>query len=411
MSGALIINYVKQSAMKAYNFLLILVIFLLVSCSPRKETKEPSINVMAYYVPADNYMPDELPLHQLTHIIFSFTKVIDGKMQFQNPEKSDSILHLLVDQKKKYPDLKVMVACGGWGAGGFSDMALTDSSRTRFAKSVVEFIERFRLDGLDMDWEYPGIGSAGIKFRKEDKRNFTLLMKSLREHLNQLDREQTLTFASAGWERYYDFIELNEVMKYVDYMNIMTYDQITYTSPFTGHHTCQGYIEWEDVKDTPFGKFILSKQEEMEKSGFSWHPQSVERIVEYCLEQGVKPNQMVTGAAFYGRSWKGVHPENNGLYQPVSGPHFGWSAYREIREKYEDKNGYERFWDKTAKAPYLYNRTDSIFFTYDDTTSVRIKAEYAMEKKLGGIMFWELGNDTKEPESLLDAIYQEAVKE
>jgi chitinase len=31
-----------------------------------------------------------------------------------------------------------------------------------------------------------------------------------------------------------------------------------------------------------------------------------------------------------------------------------------------------------------------------------------MDKGLGGIMFWELGNDTKEEGSLLDAIYKAA---
>ncbi|SMO64818.1 chitinase [Saccharicrinis carchari] len=393
--------------MKKNIIILTFLFAVLLSCrQSQTSTQVPSINIMAYYVPAENYMPDQLPLHQLTHIIFSFTHVIDGKMQFRNPAKSDSILQLLVDQREKYPNLKVMVACGGWTAGGFSDMALTDSSRTRFAKSVTEFIERFELDGLDMDWEYPGMGVAGIKYREEDKQNFTLTMKCLREHLDQIERKQTLTFASAGWQRYYDFIELNEVMKYVDYMNIMTYDQISYTSPFTGHHTCQGYIGWNDIEETPFGKYMMSRKEEWEKRGINWHPRSVEHIVDFCIEQGVKPEQLVTGAAFYGRSWKGVEPENNGLYQPVGGSHIGWCAYREIREKYEAKNGYERFWDSTAKAPYLYNKTDSIFFTYDDTVSVRLKAEYAMEKNLGGIMFWELGNDTKEPQSLLNSIYQ-----
>jgi chitinase len=132
--------------------------------------------------------------------------------------------------------------------------------------------------------------------------------------------------------------------------------------------------------------------------------------VDFVIEQGVDPQQLVTGTAFYGRSWKGVLPENNGLYQPVGGSHIGWCAYRDIREKYEDKNGFERFWDATAKAPYLYSKTDSIFFTYDDTTSVRIKAEYAAKKNLAGIMFWELGNDTKEPESLLNSIYKELTK-
>lgn len=388
-----------------------LIVFLLISCKNKQPSNQlPKVNIMAYYVPSENNMPDQLPLDQLTHIIFSFTQIIDGKMQFQRPETSDSTLQQLVNQKKKHPNLKVMVACGGWTADGFSDIALTDSSRNRFAKSVAEFIKRFELDGLDMDWEYPGMGSAGIKYRKEDKQNFTLTMKCLREHLDQIGRKQTLTFASAGWIRYYNHIELNEVMKYADYMNVMTYDQVTYLSPYTGHHTPQGYIGWNDIEETPFGKYRLNKKEKMEKNKTNWHPRSVEHIVNYCITQGVNPKQLVTGAAFYGRSWKGVPPEKNGLYQPVSGSHIGWCTYQEIRAKYEDKNGYERFWDSTAKAPYLYNKTDSIFFTYDDTLSVKLKAEYAIEKNLGGVMFWELGNDTKEPQSLLNSIYQTVTK-
>ena len=367
---------------------------------------EPAINVMAYYVPAENYPPEDLPLEQLTHIIFSFTNVIDGEMRFRNPDKAGPILERLVAQREQHPGLKVMVACGGWTAGGFSDMALTDSSRTRFAESAAAFIKQYDLDGMDMDWEYPGIGEAGIDYRAEDTHNFTLLMQALREKLDALDRDQTLTFASAGWEQYYDYIELNEVLKYADYMNVMTYDQITYVSPYTGHHTNQGRIEPEDIANTPFGKWQLNEKMDIDGRKFTWHPRSVEYIVDYCLERGVAPGQIVTGAAFYGRSWKGVPPQNNGLYQPVSGPHIGWSAYRDIREKYEEKNGYVRYWDSVAEAPYLYSESDSIFFTYDDTTSVRLKAEYAMEKNLGGIMFWELGNDTKEPESLLNAIYK-----
>ncbi|WP_116128296.1 glycoside hydrolase family 18 protein [Lewinella sp. IMCC34183] len=384
----------------------ILLVLLLLSARQPVGAPEPAINVMAYYVPADGYMPEDLPLEQLTHIIFSFTNVIDGEMRFRNPEKSVPILERLVRERNKHPNLKVMVACGGWMAGGFSDMALTDSTRTRFAASALAFIERYGLDGMDMDWEYPGIGSAGIKYRKEDTHNFTLLMKALREHLDRLDRPQTLTFASAGWEQYYDFIELNEVMKYADYMNVMTYDQITYVSPYTGHHTNQGRIERADLEGTPFGDYQLDRKMDIDGTEFTWHPRSVEYIVDYCIKRGVDPRQIVTGAAFYGRAWKGVPPENNGLYQPVGGSHIGWSAYRDIRSEYEGKNGYVRYWDSTALAPYLYSAADSIFFTYDDTTSVRIKAEYAMENNLGGIMFWELGNDTHEKESLLNAIYR-----
>ncbi|WP_273275679.1 glycoside hydrolase family 18 protein [Maribacter polysiphoniae] len=360
--------------------------------------------VMAYYVPEKDYRPDELPLHQLTHIIYSFTNVIDGKMQFRDAE-NEAKLKALVAERKKHPNLKVMVACGGWGADGFSDMAHTPENRKRFVQSVLEFNTKYELDGLDIDWEYPAIPAANTGARPEDKENFTLLMKALREGLDTLKRDQTLTFASAGWKRYYNNVEITEVMKYVDYMNVMTYDQIGATSPYTGHHTALGLVELDDVKDTPAAAFIASRREEMKKRGYTYEPRSVERIVDFCIAQGVAPEQIVIGCAFYGRAWKGVPPENNGLYQSNKGSYIGWSAYNQIRKEFESNKNYKRYWDPVAKAPYLYSEKDSVFISYDDTVSVALKTAYAKQKKLAGIMFWELGNDTKEANSLLNAIY------
>ena len=388
-------------------------IFLLLAlalfcCTPnRKElsVQENPFAIMAYYVAEKEYRPDQLPLEKLTHIIFSFTHVIDGEMKFGN-EQSAEKLKLLVAQKKNHPHLKVMIACGGWGADGFSDMAHTAENRAKFVNSAISFIEEHQLDGLDIDWEYPGIPAAGTKHRKEDKQNFTLLMKALREKMNTLDRQQILTFASAGWKPYYDNIEIEEVMKHVDYINVMTYDQIIATSPYTGHHTALGWIREEDIAKYPYGKYMADRKEEMAKQGRKWEPQSVEKIVAFCIENGIKPSQIVIGAAFYGRAWKGVHPDQNGLYQPNGGPYIGWSAYHQIREEFEGKNGFQRHWDSVAKAPFLYNTTDSIFISYDDTVSVRLKTKYAMDQNLGGIMFWQLGNDTKEENSLLDKIYE-----
>lgn len=195
--------------------------------------QDPPIVVMAYYVAEKEYNPSALPLHQLTHIIFSFTNVIDGEMKFGNDEAAEK-LKQLVAQRTTQPHLKIMIACGGWGADGFSDMAHTAENRRKFVQSVIKFNEEFQLDGLDIDWEYPGIPAAKTMARKEDKQNFTLLMKELREGLNTLDRQQTISFASAGWKPYYKNIEVTEVMKYVDFINVMTYDQIGYTAPVTG---------------------------------------------------------------------------------------------------------------------------------------------------------------------------------
>jgi chitinase len=327
-------------------------------------------------------------------------------MKFRNPESAGEKLRQLVLQKERNPDLQVMIACGGWGADGFSDMALTLESRQKFVQSAKAFIEDYQLDGLDIDWEYPSISGAGTMARDEDKENFTSLMQELRAALDQIDRPQTLTFASAGWKRYYENVELDKVMPYVDYMNVMTYDQVGGSSPYTGHHTALGLITEEDMAGTPAMIYLESRREEMAKRGYTWEPRSAEKIVDFCIDHGVDPAQIVIGAAFYGRAWKGVHPDDNGLYQKNGGAHIGWSAYHQIRREFETDPNYKRFWDPIAKAPFLFSEADSIFISYDDTVSVRLKTHYAIEKELGGIMFWELGNDTKENNGLLDAIYK-----
>ena len=392
-------------------FLGVILTFSFITLDTNKTILNNQTNVvMAYYVPEKDYQPEKLPLNQLTHIIYSFTNVIDGEMKFRDAENGEK-LKSLVAQRKNHPGLKVMIACGGWGADGFSDMAHTPENRNKFVQSVIEFNRAFDLDGLDIDWEYPGIPAANTGARPEDKQNFTLLMKELREGLNTLQRDQTLTFASAGWKRYYNNVDIKEVMTFVDYMNVMTYDQIGATSPYTGHHTALGLIELEDIKDTPAMVFIESRREEMKKRGYTYEPRSVERIVDFCIDNGVDPKQIVIGAAFYGRAWKGVPPENNGLYQSNGGSYIGWSAYHQIRKEFEPNKKFTRYWDPIAKAPYLYNAKDSIFISYDDTVSVRLKTSYAQKKKLAGIMFWELGNDTKDKNSLLKAIYDASQKE
>jgi chitinase len=374
--------------------------------SSAKSVSEPVI--MAYYVPERDYEPELIPVEKLTHIIYSFTHVIDGEMKFGNPEDAGPKLAALVKQKERNPNLKVMIACGGWGADGFSDMALTPESRAKFINSAREFIQTYQLDGMDMDWEYPGISGAGTKARPEDTKNFTELMKGLREMLDTFEQAKLLTFASAGWKRYYDFIELKEVMKYAHYTNVMTYDQVSGESIYTGHHTPLGDVKSEHIAGTPFHAHLDS----LNKSGENLdpHPRSAQKIVDFLIGQDVDPKQIVIGGAFYGRVWEGVPATNNGLYQLSGDIHIGWMAYHHIRDTYEKDSNFQRYWDDKAQAPYMYNAKEGLLLSYDDTVSVALKTRYAMEKGIGGIMFWELGNDTKEEGSLLDAIYKEAHK-
>jgi chitinase len=224
-------------------------------------------------------------------------------------------------------------------------------------------------------------------------------MCELRQELDKISEDQVLTFAAAGWEGFFEHIELGKVMQCVTYMNIMTYDNVTGGSPYTAHHTNLGWVKKEDLAGTPAD---LKMQEEGDTLG----PSSAEKIISFLIDRGANPGQLVIGGAFYGRAWKGVSPENNGLYQMNRGAWSGSARYSNIRENIENKNGFVRYWDTVAKAPYLYNPADSVFISYEDTVSIRLKTRYASDNGMGGIMFWQLAGDT-EKNGLVDAIYAE----
>ncbi|NJO13057.1 MAG: hypothetical protein HC872_05855 [Gammaproteobacteria bacterium] len=119
------------------------------------------------------------------------------------------------------------------GGGGFSDAALSAASRAAFAASAVALLREHALDGLDLDWEYPGQSTAGIKSRPEDKQNFTLLLAAVRQQLDRAStrgRDFLLTIASAHG-RYFDHTEMDKLHVHLDWINVMTYDFVTGSAP------------------------------------------------------------------------------------------------------------------------------------------------------------------------------------
>jgi chitinase len=320
-------------------------------------------------------IPTVIHPEKLTHINFAFARIINGRAALEN-EAVASSLKALRALKDKNPRLKVIVSVGGWTAEGFSDAALTDASRRTFARSAVELLREYALDGIDLDWEYPGQGVAGIKYRAEDKHNFTLLLKTLRQ---QLDAESAargrtagdrylLTIASADRE-YFDHTEMDKLHVYLDWINMMTYDFFNSLTPTTGHHAGLYRSELAAAKD-----------------------RDANAAVRQHLAAGIPAGKLVVGVAFYGRAFAGVTPLNNGLNQPYE-RYEADHSYAELEERFIGKHEFVRYWDERAQAPYLWNSATRTFITYDDPQSIEIKTRYAKKNHLGGIMFWELSQD------------------
>ena len=322
---------------------------------------------------------EEIDAEKLTHINYAFVNVKDSMAFLTNLKTDSTNFRLLNGLKKINPDLKIVISIGGWSwSENFSDAVLTPTSRKLFAKSSVDIVRQYNLDGVDIDWEYPAMrGEEGNVYRPEDKQNFTLMFREIRAELDKLEAERgrkyLLTAAVGGSKSFVNNTEMAEVAKILDYILIMTYD---YGGKTVAHHT------------------NLYPSKGMENSS------SAHKSVMDFMEGGVPAHKIGLGAAFYGKSREAESAEKNGLNQPqVSGSKATagqGGGYTKMKNEFINKNGYTRYWDRHAKAPYLFNPETKVFITYDDERSIRMKAKYIRKYKLAGIFFWEYFSDPEE---------------
>jgi chitinase len=330
-------------------------------------------------------VPPVIHAEKLTHLNFAFAHIdATHRVTLDSPGTGPSLLGLQA-LKTRNPQLKIILSVGGWQAEGFSDAALTDSSRRDFADSAARLLREYSLDGIDLDWEYPGQGVAGIKYRPEDKHDFTLLLQTVRATLDSQSAAQKrtggnrylLTIAAADRE-YLDYTEMDQAHVYLDWINLMSYDFFNSLTATTGQHAGLYRSEHALPRD-----------------------RNADSAVTQYLVAGVPADKIVLGVAFYGRGFAGVSARNNGVNQPYE--HFeGEHSYQELAEKFIGKQGFVRFWDARAQAPYLWNEKSQVFITYDDPQSIAVKARYVLAHRLGGIMFWELSQDRDD--ELLDVV-------
>jgi chitinase len=312
--------------------------------------------------------------NKLSVINYAFVDIKDNRAWLHR-EATDTInFRRLNELKKQNPALKVVISIGGWTwSGKFSDAVLTDTSRAAFAASAVDIVRKYDLDGVDIDWEYPGRpGLEGNIYRRDDKQNFTLMFRDLRHALDSI-KEQThktylLTTAVGGFVTFLDNTEMGKAQQYLNYINLMTYD---FGGDVAGHHTNlynSKLYQTKNYADNAVNAFIAA---------------------------GVPADKLVMGLAFYGRVYNVDSIAKRGIGGKILNRDKG-RGYSTIRDSLVNKNGYTRYRDRNAKAPYLYNASTRQFITYDDEWSVKKKCRYVLSKKMAGVMFWEYSSDPKE---------------
>ena len=288
--------------------------------------------------------PKNIDIRFLDAIIYAFVE-IDSSGNLVVP--APSFLRSMVRLKEEKPELLVIAAIGGWAADGFSDAALTPTSRYNFARNVQKLINDYKLDGIDLDWEYPGSSASGIKSRPQDRENFTLLITALRDVLGP---NTWISVAGTGDSTYINnSVEIDKIAPLITHFNLMSYD-------FTAGET---------------GSSGQKHQANLYDSALSLPGYSTDRYLRNLINAGMPSEKILLGVPFYGR-----------LGATIT------KSYDELRKSYINKDGYEYRFDNDAKVPYLV-REGEFAMSFDNEVSTYLKAQYVLENCLGGIFSWQ----------------------
>ncbi len=313
--------------------------------------------------------------NRLSHINYAFVDVKDNLAFLTNEATDTTNFRLLNTLKKTNPDLKILISVGGWTwSKNFSDAVLTEESNSAFAQSCVDIVANNDLDGVDIDWEYPGMVGDGNVFRPEDKANYTRMFKAIREKLDILahttGKKYLVTTAIGGSLEFLQHTEMEVAQQYLDYINLMSYDYDGTYDNIAAHHT--------NLMSPANMPYIYS-------ADFS---------ISNLKKVGVDISKVVMGLAFYSKGNVVASADNNGLYQIPVKPMWG-GGYSFLKDSLVNQKGFVRYWDDASKAPYLFNAEKKIFITYDDEESVKLKCDYVKANGLAGVMFWEYFSDSK----------------
>ena len=345
---------------------------------------EAAPQIAAYY---DGGMPvSQIPAGQINDLIYAFGEPNDAGVCMRPTPAQVTTFAALRTLRQGHPGLRLIVSIGGWDAAPqYSDIALTDRSRSRFAASCIQaFLLGQGFDGVDLDWEFPVHGGMN-RSRPEDRADATALAREFRRQLEALGRKThrhyllTVATPAGTWQQggaysVGDSYDLAALARESDWLNVMTYDMNNIFSPVSGFNTPLGADPRDPAPAPQRARDNLTS------------------AVSYYESQGVPAAKIMLGVAFYGRGFTGVSPQNAGLYSKYSGG-YAETPWKTIQARFLASPEWVRHWSATAQAPWLYNASQGIFFTYDDPTSLGIKADFARREHLRGMMIWVLGED------------------
>jgi len=278
--------------------------------------------------------------------------------------------------KSANPSLKSMVAVGGWihddqeGFTKFTDMVKDHNSRQKFIKSTIQFLRKYGLDGLDIDWEYPGTRGSP----PTDKMKFTTFCREMKRAFHKeayLAKRTPLTLTvaiPASLHYLKPGYELEKLRSSVNWFNLMAYD-------------LHGSWEGKTSHNTAMVNALMN----------------VSHGVDYLLkDHKIPPHQIVLGLAPYGQSFTLLNSSNHGIGAKTIG--------KGRAGKYTKTSGILSYYEACTflnqvghlhseeRAPYAFSGDQWVGYDTPESIQYKVLLE-VIRKKLRGTMFWDIAFD------------------
>ncbi|KAI0939219.1 hypothetical protein AcV5_000700 [Taiwanofungus camphoratus] len=420
--------------------------------SPVKEAgATPKPQVMAYYPDwaASTFPPEKIDYARFDWIDFAFAV-------------PDQNFNLAWDGSKDAPDLlsrlvaaahqggkKVKLSVGGWTGSKFFSSAVSDSqNRQVLAGNILALYKQFQLDGIDIDWEYPGQdGNDGNIGSSNDTSNFLSFLQLLRSTLPPDSKitaaVQTVPFADENGAPMED---VSAFAKVLDWVLVMNYDTWG-SSPTPGPNaplsdacrnatqrrasaaaaldawTSAGFPASQLVLGVPSYGYLSrsnattlrarsrhrrSRHSVRRHSLYRWpetlvsgieadaDPQSdtVPAAVVATNEDGGTDDGQVQFRELVGQGVLQYAADGDGDNTTASAPTSMVVSGQEIKSLYAGRNGFTRFWDNCSSTPFLRSAAAEQVVSYDDPLSLGMKAAFVREAGMLGVNMFDVHGDT-----------------
>ncbi|XP_068223063.1 LOW QUALITY PROTEIN: probable chitinase 10 [Palaemon carinicauda] len=331
---------------------------------------------------AGRFEPESVDPFLCTHIIYGFAGMEDfrlapGEASDVGDGFKEGTYTRIMKLKEKNPSLKIMLALGGWAFGSkpFQELVANPFRMNGFVYDSLEFLRKHEFDGLDIDWEYPR--------GPDDKANYVNFLRELRlafeGEAKSTGHARLLLSAAvpASFEALAAGYDVPEISKYLDYINIMSYDfhgqwenQVGHNSPLLPLETASSY------------------QKKL----------TVDFSVREWKKQGAPSQKIMVGMPTYGRSFtladvtkfdigaQALGGGTAGRYTQET----GFLSYYEVCEfLYEDNT--TLVWDNEQQVPFAYMGDQWVGF--DDERSLGVKGDWLKTEGFGGVMIWSVDMD------------------